>query len=76
MAHKLELKETIKTLVFAPAVAGLSGFVTYLIISALSVFPGNFFFGNAYGSDYGIFVSVVVFAIVIVDRLDSMLIPS
>ncbi len=75
MAHKLELKEAIKTFVFAPAVAGLSGFVTYLIISALATFPGNFFYGNAYASDYGIFVSVVVFAIIVVDRLDKFLIP-
>ena len=75
MAYKLDLLQTIKTLVLAPAVSALSAFATFLLGTGLSNLPAvSSYFTPSLVLDYGIAVGVVVFAIVIADRIDLFLI--
>ena len=65
------LKQTIRTLVLAPAAAGLAGFATYLVAVDSSVLPSApISAGNA--PLYAVVVGVIVFATVIVADLDKM----
>lgn len=75
MAYKFELKETIKAMVLAPAVAGLSGFATFVVSGAMSILPSvSSWFSGSDPLYYAAAVGAIVFAIVIVDRIDKFLI--
>lgn len=74
-SYKLEIKETIKAMIFAPAIAGLSGFASFLVSGAVSVLPSvSKWFGGSNPLYYSIVVGAAVFALVIVDRVDYFLI--
>jgi hypothetical protein len=75
MAYKFDLIETIKTMVLAPAVAGLSGFATLLVSTGVSNLPSvSAYFTPTNVLAYAVVTGVTTFAIVIVDRVDKFLI--
>lgn len=75
MAYKFDLLETIKTMVLAPAVAGLSGFATFLVSTGVSNLPSvSAYFTSTNVLAYAVVVGVTTFAVVIVDRVDKFLI--
>ncbi len=69
MSIKMNLKETIKTLVLAPAGAGLS-YVATNVVTLYAVQMGAL--TSTVGSSYALGVAGIVFAIILVIGLDTM----
>jgi hypothetical protein len=67
-----DLKQTIKTLVLAPAAAGLAGFTTYLVATDSSALP-NAVITAANAPLYAAVVGVIVFAVILVADIDKMI---
>ena len=71
MAYKIDLKEGIKALVLAPAIAGLAAIGTLIVTHAVGAVPPFFF--ATYATDYSLIVGALTFAVVLIDRVDKFL---
>ena len=69
---KFNLKESLKALILAPAVAGLSGFATYLVAYDSSTLSGSAISATN-APLYAVAVGAIVFAVVLVSSLDKII---
>ncbi len=68
MAIKFNIKETIKTFILAPAVAGIAFVTTNILVNMSTVS------GTLYGSThYALIVSGLTFALVLIEGMDDII---